>query len=314
MDIKITDIKLIRNKPVYAVLMSFTFVLISFVSSLLIFPSALSIVMITLSSLFILPFVIKIFEFDELNVDVDDTNKEELKKWVRKCLRDGFTPKQIKDNLIRNNIDKPYELIYDLTGVDREYLKFIKASNVFSRHKDTIYFYIFLFIGMFFGYFFLFSFLPQDLAEMAFQNQLDIIPSSRGYFSTLPSYSPLFWNIVANNLRLVIICVLLSLVYGSGAVFILNYNASIAGVLYGSSLRALLAGIVTGGGILSNPLVYLPHTSLEIFAYLLAAISGGVLLKIIMVQQEPGSSKILVRDSTFLLVISVIFDFYCRLC
>jgi len=275
------------------------FVLLGFVTALAIFPSEASIVMVALSSLFILPYVLKIFEYDELNVDIDCTNRAELDAWVRKCLRDGHSPQQIKDNLIRDNMDKPYDLMYDLAGVDEEHLRHMKESNPISRHKTTITFYVYLFLGMTFAYFLLYSAAGEGTASVAFENQVDLIrPGPTGLFSG----HSLLWIIIANNLKIMLICVILSLLYGSGAVFILNYNASIAGVLFGGSLRALLWG---AGGFIANPLAYLPHTGLEILAYLFAAVCGGILSKATAGSQR-GSERILLVDGVMFFVFSIL--------
>lgn len=296
---KFIDPKLLRTRPLYAIPTGLFFVILGFVSSMLVFSSQISVVMIAFSSLLILPYIIKIFEFDELDVDIDDTNSGELEAWVRKCLRDGFSPKQIKDSLIKDNMDKPYDLLYDLTGVDEEYLNYVKASNVFTRHIKTIQFYVYLFLGMFLAYAILYSVLPADLSVSVFENQLDIMkPGPAGFFGK----AELLGGIIKNNLVITLVCVFLSLLYGSGAIFILNYNASIAGVLYGSSMRALLGG---GVGFLANPYAFVPHTVVEILAYLFAAISGGIISKAAS-SVLPGSARILVRDGLIYLAFSVV--------
>ncbi|VVB52515.1 Stage II sporulation protein M [uncultured archaeon] len=253
--------------------------------------------MVALSSLLMLPYVIKIFEFDELDVDIETTSTEQLNSWVRKCLRDGFSPRQIKDSLITDNLDKPYELMYDLTGVDKEYKSYMKSTNVFTRHWPTIVFHVALFLGAAFAYMCLYGGLGEANVPFVFENQLNVIqPGPHGLFVG----GDVFRLIVVNNLRITLICVLLSLVYGCGAVFILNYNASIAGVMYGSSLRALFWG---ASKLYPNILMYLPHTTIEIFAYLLAAVSGSIISKATM--GHPGG-RILFRDGFVLLVLSIV--------
>jgi len=302
---KIVNVQLIQKIPAFAIPIGFIFVLIGFISSALIFPSELSIVIVALSSLLILPYVIKIFEIDELDIDLDEIvdvselKIQDLEKWVKKCLRDGYTPKQIRDSLIRNNLDKIHTLLYDLGVVDGISEKYTKGLNVVTRHIKLIEFYSFLFLGMFLAYAVLFGILSPEIQKVAFKNQLSIIVGPRGYFNLPES----FYGIISNNIKIIFICVALSFLYGAGAVFILNYNASIAGVLYGSSLRKILYG--TGFAILSNPLSYVPHTTLEIFAYLLAAISGGILSKV-AAKEQPGAQRLLLIDGVVYLILSII--------
>ncbi len=294
--------RILREKPYYSAFMSFIFVILGFFTASFIFASQMSIVMVALSSLFLLPYVVKIFEFDELNINIDETSQEDLEAWVHKCLRDGYTIEQIKFNLIQDNLDKPDSVIYDLTGVDRVFVKYMESSNLFVRHRNIINFYLFLFLGASIAFMLLYGSLNNEFVGVAFENQLDVIrPGPQGMFRG----EKLFGPIVVNNLKITLICVLLSLLYGSGAIFILNYNASIAGVMYGSSIRTLLWGT---SNLYPNLLLYLPHTTIEIFAYLLAAISGGILSKAASGIQ-PGSEEIWLKDGLILLFISIVLIF-----
>ncbi|MBD3389187.1 MAG: hypothetical protein GF416_08840 [Candidatus Altiarchaeales archaeon] len=302
---KLLNPKLLRSHPVYAIPTGFAFVVLGFVSSRLIFSSQVSLVMVAFSSLLMLPYVVKIFEYDELDVDIDDTSQEELGEWVKKCLRDGYSPQQIKDNLIRNNIDKPYDLFYDLAGVDEEYVKHMTSTNVFTRHMRTIAFYVYLFLGSTLAFMLLFGLLDDMSVKEAFRNQLDVItPGPGGHFTG----QKMLASIVSNNLKITLICVLLSLMYGSGAIFILTYNASIAGVMYGTIIRTLVWGVNPLYSRWGSLIFYLPHTTLEIFAYLLAAISGGILSKATVGSQE-GSIRIWLKDGLMLFAMSLILIF-----
>jgi len=304
---KYLDIGPMHIKPVHAVVLGFFFVFIGFMTSAIIFPSAMSLVMVAFSSLFILPYIIKAFALDVMRFELDDPSmdttglsKKSLREWIKERIEDGYSPEQIKQGLIRNNM-RFYILISDLNsvvdGINRHY---IESSNLFSRHKNIIKFYLLLFLGMTLAYISLYGMLSPDLVKQTFAIQLDRM-SPRGHFS-----SPgLFYEIVGNNLRISLICILLSFLYGSGAIFILNYNSSIAGVLYGSSLRALIWGVE---GLYMNPLAYIPHTTLEILAYLLAAISGGILSKI-SIHRRKGASRLLLKDAIVFCVLSVILIF-----
>ncbi len=83
------------------------------------------------------------------------------------------------------------------------------------------------------------------------------------------AYNPYmeFSSILLNNLKVMFICFSMSLLYGTGAIFILALNAAIAGKLF-----ALLFS-----KNIEIAILYFPHTSVEIFAYFLGAISGGML-------------------------------------
>jgi uncharacterized membrane protein SpoIIM required for sporulation len=102
-----------------------------------------------------------------------------------------------------------------------------------------------------------------------------------------------FVMILGNNVIILIIAFALSVFFGAGSIFVLNYNASIAGVLYGSAFRTMLWGVPAFS---SNLLLFVPHTIIEILAYLLAAVGGGILVR--------GLTKDNIRDSSVLFVIS----------
>jgi len=139
-------------------------------------------------------------------------------------------------------------------------------------HQNLVIFYAALFFGMALEYTLLFGFLPPDMSSAVFDNQLGLI----GPGGLPPTQSELP-GILSNNIQLMAICFALSIFFGAGSMLILSYNASLIGVVYGSGIRALAWS--SGFQVFSNPMAYLPHTILEIVAYLLAAIGGGVLSK-----------------------------------
>jgi len=174
--------------------------------------------------------------------------------------------------------------------------------NIFKRHDKTILFFIFIFFGMAVEYMLLFGFVHPSISNVAFEHQIGLIfRSPSGYFATYE----LFWEIVSNNLRLVFICAALSILYGVGAVFILNYNATIVGMIYGSGIRRLVWGMAYP--VFPNPMWYLPHIILEILAYLFASIAGGIIFRSIVVGEK--SYNVFSRDAAIMLLLAVILVF-----
>ncbi|MBI4181400.1 MAG: hypothetical protein HY520_00330, partial [Candidatus Aenigmarchaeota archaeon] len=175
--------KLLDNQPDVALFIGFVFTLIGFGTSFLIFRSSVSVAMIGLSSILIVPYILK--------------------------------------------VARPESPSY---------------TSVFSRKNPSLLFFAFLFLGMALAYTILFGILAPDIRDSAFRNQLDVIGgrafgSAGSFFDTA-----LFAEIFTNNMMIVAIAVILSYFYGSGSIFVLNYNASIAGIVYGSPLAALLWG------------------------------------------------------------------------
>jgi len=176
--------------------------------------------------------------------------------------------------------------------------------RVFRRHKVFMEFYLFVFIGMTLEYFLLFTVLPPEAGNIAFRNQLNtIIPGAAGNF--LNVQMGLFSQILANNLIIVFTAIILSLFYEVGALFILNYNASIAGALYGSATRPLVWGL-DGLAIplYIPPIALVPHTVIELTAYIFAAIAGGILARgLSRAGQKLGTDFLLFGGLAIILVI-----------
>ncbi|MEW6295504.1 MAG: stage II sporulation protein M [Candidatus Diapherotrites archaeon] len=87
-----------------------------------------------------------------------------------------------------------------------------------------------------------------------------------------------FIKIIQNNLGVLIITLIVSIIFGFGAIFIIGWNASVWGIAFAQ--RALSFMPIAE----ANPLRYfifimlavLPHTIAEAMAYLTAAISGAI--------------------------------------
>lgn len=171
-------------------------------------------------------------------------------------------------------------------------------KSVFDKDAPTLRFFIFLFLGMALAYTILFGVLRPDIRDIAFETQIEIIGAGSGALTGQFGLPSLFYDIVANNLVIVAVAIILSYFYGSGAIFVLNYNASIAGIVYGSSINALIWG---GIPLFGNPILYLPHTVLEIMGYLLAAIAGVVISKPLTVK-----NRTLIKRDSILLILSAI--------
>ncbi|MBU1911193.1 stage II sporulation protein M [Patescibacteria group bacterium] len=148
----------------------------------------------------------------------------------------------------------------------------------------------------------LYGLVPPNIGNVAFEQQLGLFLKSPAEYV---SGTEIFWGIVSNNMRLVFICMLLSIIYGVGAVFILNYNASIVGIIYGSGIRSFILGATYP--VLPHPILYLPHIIVEILAYLFASLAGAMLYKSIKLGEK--SYSVFMRDSLIFLGLSIILIF-----
>jgi len=255
--IKIIYPDLVRRKPAYAFITAAFFVLIGFLAAFFIFYSAISIAMLAFTSLLLLPFIIKILEPEEKEGSRNIFKLQLSTSETRRIrIREWFSPSTI--------------------------------SSILKRNEKLIIFYSFLFFGMALEFMLLFALLPPSISDAAFSQQINVIGPAGNFFGP-------FGDLLVNNLQILTIAFALSVFFGAGSIFILTYNASIAGVMYGSSLRTIIWGSPM---LYSNILLYLPHTILEIFAYLLAAVAGGMLIR--------GLSRENIRDALIIFAISVV--------
>lgn len=147
--------------------------------------------------------------------------------------------------------------------------------NVLRDNWEAIKVYGALFIGIYVTYM-LYTFLLPQLGvpvDVLFREQL-ALDSLRGA-ATAGSFT----SILLNNWWVLLVCFLMALLTGDGALFFVTWNASTWGAIFG--YRAMLAGasdlFSPGFALLAIFLITLPHVLLEGGAYILAAIAGGVL-------------------------------------
>ena len=161
--------------------------------------------------------------------------------------------------------------------------------QMLQRNAYAFKYFFFFYLGIFATYFIGALVLPSKIASALFGNQFGIFSSVLGKFAQ----SDFFFSILTNNIKLVVLALILSLVYGAGALMILTWNASVLGVFLAEQ------------GI--NLWKYLPHASLEFLAFFAAAIAGGILSAAIE-NREPGTPNFrwILEDVAVLTVFAVI--------
>jgi hypothetical protein len=174
---------------------------------------------------------------------------------------------------------------------------FLLFSLIFlSFYREVIMSFVAIFTGMTLVFSLLYLLLPSEVAEKSFQTQINEIKAIRGYFW----FGGTFQTILINNIGVLFLSFLFSLIYGSGAIFILAWNASIL-----ATAASMLAKSLGGAYKLPIALLsYMPHGSLEIVAYFLAAIAGGIASYHLTRSKE---IKVFLEDCLFLLALGMVF-------
>ena len=97
----------------------------------------------------------------------------------------------------------------------------------------------------------------------------------------------LFYDLLSNNFLVLIACFIMALLTGDGAIFLIVWNGSVWGTIFG--ITAKNAAAFSGG----NPfalfgivmLIVFPHMILEGISYFLAAIAGSVISKDVLLEK-----------------------------
>ncbi|MCK5699095.1 MAG: stage II sporulation protein M [Candidatus Aenigmarchaeota archaeon] len=148
----------------------------------------------------------------------------------------------------------------------------------FAHHEKTIMVYAYLFMGVLIGVSFWYTILPDSYTSTLFSQQANTIASIRLSGSATAS-TMTFWAILSNNLKVTTIAFLMSFFFGTGAIFILSWNASVIGVFV-SGLAGELShkySYSLAQGHLDALLSISIHGVPEIVAYFFAGIAGGIL-------------------------------------
>lgn len=177
-------------------------------------------------------------------------------------------------------------------------------SDSLKRNRKTYWVYLFIFLGILFTFSAFSMALPKIATSHFFEQQIQVT----GYSGQAISASEFMTGIFFNNLFITFLTFCLALFYGTGGILMITWNASVWGTFFGVLARDAVSQY--------NPFVYFtlvmiavtPHMILEVSAYIVAAIAGGILSKSLL-YTELGSpkSKQLFKKSGILLIISLIF-------
>jgi uncharacterized membrane protein SpoIIM required for sporulation len=188
-------------------------------------------------------------------------------------------------------------------------VKIIKSErqekSILRRHEKVIEIYFYLFFGMTIAFALFSTFLPNDISSAIFSEQLSKFSSGHftsGYFS---KQSVVFLEIVINNLGLVLFFFLLSLFYGSGSMFLLAWNSSILGVMWGNILKVSLS-LMDPLMFVKNVFFIFPFLLPEVEAYFLASIAGGI---VSVNLENKKKLETAMNDSLIFLTVSIVMIF-----
>ena len=163
-----------------------------------------------------------------------------------------------------------------------------KKMNTLTRYLPVIMVLCSYFIGVTAAFTFYYIFLSPEQSATLFSQQskeLSAISSAVSGHVSQSAYegdlAGAFEFLFMNNLRVFMILLCGSLLYGAGTIFIIDWNASVIGVFIGSLANELVnsepAKYTLWSGIGSGILNLLPHGTFELLAYFCIAIAGGIM-------------------------------------
>lgn len=180
-----------------------------------------------------------------------------------------------------------------------------------ERHADVLSIYAFQFLGVVFAVSFWYAALPSSYLPSLFGLQQSTVEALGAFTS---DYS--LFGILLNNVKVASLAFAVSFLFGTGAIFILSWNASVLGVFIGGLARdmAFTAGLLAWPSALVSGLTSIAlHAVPEIGAYCIAGIAGGILSAGVIRGKRRTvilkDASALATASSFLLVIAAVLEF-----
>jgi uncharacterized membrane protein SpoIIM required for sporulation len=167
--------------------------------------------------------------------------------------------------------------------------KKVSFKALFRDDWDIVKIYVFLFLGILLVYSFGTMMLPAFETNTLFREQLEIRLGQgfAGNAFASSAVGSLFWSLLSNNFMVMVACFIMALLTGDGAIFLITWNASVWGTVFGYTAKA--ASSFSGESVLlvfgKIMAVVTPHMLIEGMAYFLAAIAGAVISKDVLLEE-----------------------------
>ncbi len=211
-----------------------------------------------------------------------------------------------------------------LTAEEQKDMESVSEKKLLKEHSKTLTVLMMLFIGMAIAFTLLYVFLPQEMASQVFKVQSQTIANLNQQVTGNVAQTTLLSRIFLNNIKVLIFCILFSFIYGSGAIFILTWNASVIGAAAGNFVRTQLAQYASAVGLQKvgsyfyvgslSILRYAVHGIPEILAYFVAALAGGI-ISVAIVRKDYTSNRFqkVLLDISDLVLLAVLILFIAAL-
>ncbi|MBI4016376.1 MAG: stage II sporulation protein M [Candidatus Aenigmarchaeota archaeon] len=211
-------------------------------------------------------------------------------------------------------------LYHTLKFEEQKDLVISDEKTLLQEHVKAVSFYMCMFIGMVVAFTFWYLALPGETTNDVFRIQTQTISHLNQQVTGGFAQMNLLSKIFLNNVKVMIFCLLFSFIYGSGAIFIITWNASVIGVAAGNFIRSHFAEFAQTLGYQKfaayfyvvglSWLRYSIHGFPEVLAYVIAGIAGGI-LSVALIRHDFGSHKFerILLDTSDLMLLSIFILF-----
>ena len=217
-------------------------------------------------------------------------------------------------------------LMYQTLRLEEEKdIMLTQERTLLKEHAKAITFFLALFLGFVISYSLWYTLLPDPLAEHLFSTQTHTITNlNQQVTANALAQVGLMNKIFLNNVKVLIFCILFSFIYGSGAIFILSWNASVIGAAVGNFVRNHISQAADAVGLARigayfhagslSVLRYAVHGIPEIAAYFIAGLAGGI-FSVAIIRQDFGTTNFekVLLDISDLILISIFILFVAAL-
>ena len=182
--------------------------------------------------------------------------------------------------------------LYKIFSMEERQLRMEKRITLKALIRDdwdVIKIYLYLFVGILLMYAFFTMLMPSFQTNVLFREQLEIRLgqgfAGNAVMGTLSS--DLFWNLLNNNFYVMLACFMMALLTGDGAIFLITWNASVWGTIFGYTAKT--ASNFSGESVYlmfaKIMAIVTPHMMIEATCYILAAIAGAVISKDVILEE-----------------------------
>lgn len=168
---------------------------------------------------------------------------------------------------------------YSLTAEEQKYHEIREETKLLRAHLPYFKKYSYFIGGIMLTFFIWHVFAPANVVETLFSSQLLTIRLINGYVTGNAISLGTFLTIFSHNVQVLMVCIILSFFFGTGAIYVLTWNASVLAAGMGHRIRQEVAAALKLGVSGANPhfLAYLIHGVPELFAYVIGGVIGGML-------------------------------------